>query len=290
MTHIGQWQSVAAGRWQAVPNNDTGTWEIERQYNDTFNLRKVNSDNVVVFNRSGFMTMSGAIDRANFYEAEADDIAGFVDAANAVTNSKPYGGFELQRLAHGMFSYGAYFFSASRQGDTDGWDIGTKCEHAVGLFIPIDSLLTFVTGDLKAAVEWADQHPPIGGGADTWTDPRQGVRGHALMTAEVAAKVPPLGTHAETETADLLDLEIPAKLFSPYTGWTWYIMEMDFTTGRCYGLVHGFELEFGDFDLDELAAANVQLLPTSVPVPAVERDCYYNPVKLWDVAPDWMKR
>ena len=46
----------------------------------------------------------------------------------------------------------------------------------------------------------------------------------------------------------------PAKLFSPYTGWRWYITEGDPETGLCFGLVEGFETELGYFDLTDLAS------------------------------------
>ena len=46
----------------------------------------------------------------------------------------------------------------------------------------------------------------------------------------------------------------PAKLFSPYTDWRWYITEWDPETGLCFGLVEGFETELGYFDLTDLAS------------------------------------
>ena len=46
----------------------------------------------------------------------------------------------------------------------------------------------------------------------------------------------------------------PAKLFSPYTGWRWYITEWDPETRLCFGLVEGFETELGYFDLTDLAS------------------------------------
>ena len=62
------------------------------------------------------------------------------------------------------------------------------------------------------------------------------------------------------------------KLFSPYTGWRWYITEWDAETGLCFGLVEGFETELGYFDLTELAGVTV-----FGGVPAVERDLYWEP-------------
>ena len=64
----------------------------------------------------------------------------------------------------------------------------------------------------------------------------------------------------------------PAKLFSPYSNWTWYVTEMDPVTGTCFGLVEGFETELGYFDLTELSEVTVL-----GGVPAVERDLYWEP-------------
>jgi len=61
-----------------------------------------------------------------------------------------------------------------------------------------------------------------------------------------------------------------AKLFSPYSNWTWYVTEMDPATGTCFGLVDGLEREIGYFDLTELAETTV-----FGGVPAVERDLYW---------------
>ena len=70
----------------------------------------------------------------------------------------------------------------------------------------------------------------------------------------------------------------PAKLFSPYTNWTWYITELDPETGQCFGLVEGFERELGYFDLSELAEATV-----FGGVPAVERDLYWQPRTIGEI-------
>ena len=59
--------------------------------------------------------------------------------------------------------------------------------------------------------------------AAIWRDRHSARRGHQLMTRTLAAQIPALGAHAEV--ADLDDLRVPAKLFSPYTGWRWYIAE-----------------------------------------------------------------
>ena len=70
----------------------------------------------------------------------------------------------------------------------------------------------------------------------------------------------------------------PAKLFSPYGNWTWYVTEWDRRPELCFGLVQGFETELGYFSLDELAEATV-----FGGVPAVERDLYWQPKTLGEI-------
>lgn len=112
--------------------------------------------------------------------------------------------------------------------------------------------------------------------AAIWRDRHSARRGHQLMTRTLAAQIPALGAH--DEIADLDDVLVPAKLFSPYSGWRWYIAEWDARTGRCFGLVQGFETELGTFDLTELSEATVL-----GGVPAVERDLYWKPRPLGEI-------
>lgn len=44
----------------------------------------------------------------------------------------------------------------------------------------------------------------------------------------------------------------------PRSGWTWYVTEYD-GSHRCFGLVAGFEIEFGYFDRLELKTTGVEL-------------------------------
>ena len=113
--------------------------------------------------------------------------------------------------------------------------------------------------------------------AAIWRDRHSARRGHQLMTRTLAAQIPPLG--ANDEIADLDGVLVPATLFSPYTGWRWYIAEWDAQTGLCFGLVQGFETEVGSFDLTELSEATVL-----GGVPAVERDLYWKPTALGEIA------
>ena len=110
----------------------------------------------------------------------------------------------------------------------------------------------------------------------TWQDCYSGKRGHQLMTQKLAEAIPALG--ATEHVADCDDILAHAKLFSPYSNWTWYIAEWNAETGQCFGLVEGFETELGYFDLTELAETTV-----SGDVPAVERDLYWQPMTLGEI-------
>ena len=109
-----------------------------------------------------------------------------------------------------------------------------------------------------------------------WQDQHSGNRGHQLMTEKLAETIPAL--HSNEHVADYDAVLAIAKLFSPYSNWTWYITELDPETGQCFGLVEGLEMELGYFDLTELAETTV-----FGGVPAVERDLYWEPKTLGEI-------
>jgi hypothetical protein len=93
-------------------------------------------------------------------------------------------------------------------------------------------------------------------------------RKHLLLTQEIKAKLQPLYNsekHPEQEAVAVV------KFFSPYSQWTWYAIEFD-GVDTFWGLVDGFEMEYGYFSYSELEAVTV-----FGGVPAVERDCYWSP-------------
>ena len=96
------------------------------------------------------------------------------------------------------------------------------------------------------------------------------------MTQKLAETIPAI--YANEKVSDYDTVLAHAKLFSPYSNWTWYITEMDAETGQCFGLVEGFEKEIGYFDLTELAETTV-----FGDVPAVERDLYWQPRTLGEI-------
>ena len=89
-----------------------------------------------------------------------------------------------------------------------------------------------------------------------------------LLTKALRRSLPPLGA-GEEQSAALARV----KFFTPDSSWTWYASEFD-GDDTFYGLVDGFELEFGYFSLRELQGARGHLgLP-------IERDLHFTPVPL----------
>ena len=109
-----------------------------------------------------------------------------------------------------------------------------------------------------------------------WQDRHSRYRRHKLMTREIGKKIPALYANENDEDPDAV--VVHAKLFSPYSRWTWYITEWNAETGECFGLVEGFETEIGYFDLTELSEITVLGR-----VPAVERDLYWEPKTLGEI-------
>ena len=110
----------------------------------------------------------------------------------------------------------------------------------------------------------------------TWQDRHSRLRRHKLMTKEIGDTIPALYANENVEDQD--SVVAFAKLFSPYNGWRWFITEWDRESGLCFGLVQGFEVELGYFDLTELSEVTV-----FGGVPAVERDLHWKPKTLGEI-------
>ena len=110
----------------------------------------------------------------------------------------------------------------------------------------------------------------------TWQDPNSGLRRHKLMTKGLGDTIPAIRSTSNVEDSD--DVLARAKLFCPYANWTWYVTEWDPRTGECFGLIQGFETEWGYFDLTELAKMTV-----FGKVPAIERDLYWKPKTIGEI-------
>ncbi len=98
----------------------------------------------------------------------------------------------------------------------------------------------------------------------------------SLLTKSIIAKIPKL---YETESIDIQDKVIRAKLFTPWSNWTWYIIEFD-GDDLCFGFVKGHEAEFGYLKLSELE--NLQG-PFGL---NVEQDRHFEPTQVGDM-PGW---
>ena len=88
-----------------------------------------------------------------------------------------------------------------------------------------------------------------------------------LLTKELEKKLPAL--REQDGKGD--EAIVYAKFFDPTGHWTWYATEYDPTERLFFGLVDGFEKEWGYFSLDELESIQ---LPFGL---TIERDLYFAP-------------
>ncbi|QNN21761.1 DUF2958 domain-containing protein [Planctomycetales bacterium ZRK34] len=72
-----------------------------------------------------------------------------------------------------------------------------------------------------------------------------------LIPTNIEQRLPPLYA---TEHVKLGDKIVHVKLFTPWTNWTWFVIEYNPETRICWGLVEGHETEWGYFSLDEIEA------------------------------------
>lgn len=100
------------------------------------------------------------------------------------------------------------------------------------------------------------------------TEINQGKRKHQLLTAEIRKRLPLLDSTDGDE-----NIIAQVKFFSPYSGWTWWATEFD-GEDTFFGLVQGFEVEYGTFSYRELQEVTVG---GALGVPAIERDCHWSP-------------
>ena len=100
-----------------------------------------------------------------------------------------------------------------------------------------------------------------------------------LMTQEIRKKLPAL--YAQDSQGG--DAVAYLKLFTPDSGWTWYITEgsqQDDDDFLMFGLVDGMEKELGYVSLRELESAKG---PMGLPI---ERDIWWKPKTLKEIAPE----
>ena len=80
------------------------------------------------------------------------------------------------------------------------------------------------------------------------------------------------------------DQDIVAKFFTPWTNWTWYLMNKQPGEDYCWGIVEGHDVEAGSFTLSELEEIAG---PFGM---EIERDLYFSPIKAKDLWKELMEK
>lgn len=93
-----------------------------------------------------------------------------------------------------------------------------------------------------------------------------------LLTKEIIDRFAAVGSQENVE-----DPIVIAKFFDPTGSWTWYATEFDPATGIFFGLVHGFEKEWGNFSLAELESIRGKFGL------GIERDRHYGEKKVSEI-------
>jgi hypothetical protein len=100
-----------------------------------------------------------------------------------------------------------------------------------------------------------------------------------LIPQEILSTLPGYGATDQVPCEEKVAL---VRLYSPYNGWSWYLVEMDpltvDPTGYCFGLVCGFETEWGPWTVQEMEETN-----RSIPG-AVVYDTTFTPTMMENVA------
>ena len=94
-----------------------------------------------------------------------------------------------------------------------------------------------------------------------------------LLTKALRAELPEMYS---TEEIPIEEKLVVVKFFTPDSNWTWYAVEFD-GEDLFFGLVDGFEKEWGYFSLREL---ETEKGPLGLPI---ERDRYFGPIKIKDI-------
>jgi len=99
-----------------------------------------------------------------------------------------------------------------------------------------------------------------------------------IIPDEILLDLPAIGS-TDSQGADAVAL---VKLFTPWSSWTWHITEASRQGNDIlmFGLVDGHERELGYVSLNELVSVRG---PMGL---AIERDLYWSPKKLGDIAPE----
>jgi hypothetical protein len=95
-----------------------------------------------------------------------------------------------------------------------------------------------------------------------------------LLIKEIREKFKKIGSQ---ENVPVEEQVCVAKFFDPTGSWTWYATEFD-GEDTFFGLVDGFELEWGSFSLSELQSVKGRLGL------GIERDLYIGMPKLGEIS------
>lgn len=99
-----------------------------------------------------------------------------------------------------------------------------------------------------------------------------------LLTQEIRRKLPALYSQEGKGGKAIVQV----KFFTPDSSWTWWVTEFD-GEDAFFGLVEGHERELGYFSLKELESVRG---PMGLPI---ERDLYWTPKTLEEIAPEMFK-
>ena len=94
-----------------------------------------------------------------------------------------------------------------------------------------------------------------------------------LLTKGILNAFEKVGSQEEVK-----DPVVIAKFFTPWANWTWFATEYDPENKLFFGMVHGFEKEWGYFSLEELEKVKG---PFRL---GIERDLSFDPVGYSEVA------
>ncbi len=83
-----------------------------------------------------------------------------------------------------------------------------------------------------------------------------------MTPLQLPETIPPL--YAQETISDPI---VYAVLFQPHLGWKYYVTEYDQTKRLGFGLVEGFEKEFGYFNADELEENGILQVTDWTPIP-----------------------
>lgn len=104
-----------------------------------------------------------------------------------------------------------------------------------------------------------------------------------LLPETVRSLIPALYSGEQLDDEAQANREVPVKFFTPWSNWTWYVLEGQQEDGDFlfFGYVEGLENEFGYFSLRELESIRGPFGLT------IERDLHWTPKPIREIAKDF---